>query len=60
MQEWNYKKNNDLGIYPNKIHFHSWKKVWWKCKKCGHEWLAMPGRRSSGTGCPKCAGRKIS
>ena len=60
MQEWNYKKNDDLSIYPDKIHFHSWKKVWWKCSRCGHEWIAMPGRRSSGTGCPKCTGRKNS
>ena len=35
------------------------KKVWWICRKCGHEWEAAIHSRSRGTDCPKChkAGR---
>ena len=33
------------------------KKVWWKCRKCEHEWQAPPANRSKGVGCPACAGR---
>lgn len=58
MKDWNYDKNNELKIYPNKIHYHAWKNVWWKCNECGYEWKAMPGKRSEGTGCPMCALKK--
>ncbi|MBU1166943.1 DEAD/DEAH box helicase family protein, partial [Patescibacteria group bacterium] len=33
------------------------KKLWWKCSKCGHEWQAKGNTRSSGAGCPACAGQ---
>jgi predicted nucleic acid-binding Zn-ribbon protein len=40
------------------------KKVWWKCSKCGNEWMAVIRSRSVGCGCPICgykkAGQKIS
>lgn len=58
IKEWNYEKNNKLGIHPNKIHYHAWKNVWWKCNKCGYEWKAMPGKRSEGSGCIKCSNKK--
>ena len=32
-------------------------KVEVRCKVCGYEWLADPGRLLNGHGCPKCAGR---
>ena len=54
-QEWNYNKNKDLT--PNDITVASPKKVWWLCKKCGHEWQATPNSRSTGIGCPCCSGR---
>ena len=31
-------------------------KVWWKCDK-GHEWQAAVSDRSTGRGCPYCAGK---
>lgn len=56
--EWDYKKNNKLGLYPTKLTHGSEKKVWWKCKK-KHEWKASIGNRCiNGTRCPYCAGRK--
>lgn len=34
------------------------KKVWWLCQ-VGHEWEATIAKRSSGQGCPVCAGHTI-
>lgn len=33
--------------------------IWWKCAK-GHEWQAIVSDRTSGTGCPYCAGKKVN
>lgn len=55
--EWDYEKNNNL--YPNKISYRSNKKLWWKCQKCGHSWLARVADRSNGVGCPACAGKVV-
>ena len=52
-KEWNYEKNGNFK--PEHIAPKSSKKVWWKCSKCGHEWLTDPNHRSRGQGCPKCA-----
>ena len=52
LEEWDYDKNID--ITPEIITVKSNKKVWWKCKKCGHEWQAKIAKRTSGEGCPYC------
>lgn len=31
------------------------RKLWWKCKDCGHEWQATGYSRSKGSGCQMCA-----
>lgn len=54
-KEWSYKKNN---LNPQELSSHSYKKVWWKCKKCGYEWITSPAKRISGNGCPECAKEK--
>ncbi len=54
-KEWNYDKN--VGLTPDKVTAKTNRKVWWKCSK-GHEWEATVNRRSSGSGCPFCSGRK--
>ena len=56
MAEWNWEKNNELGLNPNELTVNSHKKAWWKCKK-GHEWKAVIGNRYIGRGCPYCSGR---
>lgn len=33
-------------------------KLKWKCDK-GHEWLAVVGNRTRGSGCPTCSGRQV-
>ena len=58
MAEWDWEKNNELGLYPDKLTCGSGKKVWWKCSK-GHEWQAVLASRSSGYGCPFCAGQRV-
>ena len=61
LEEWDYKENDLLGIYPDIVSHSSSKKVWWKCKR-GHTWKTGIANRYRGTGCPVCAGivaRKI-
>ena len=38
MAEWNWEKNKELGLEPQKISYGSAKKVWWKCSCCGYKW----------------------
>ena len=53
--EWNYNKNGELT--PAMFHPGSCEKVWWLCKKCGHEWKTAICERTGHdkTSCPKCA-----
>ena len=56
MKEWNWEKNNALGLYPDKLTFGSNKKVWWKCKKCNNSWQTTIRQRAIvGRGCHFCA-----
>ena len=52
LKEWDYDKNID--ITPETVTVKSNKKVWWKCKKCGHEWQAKIAKRTANEGCPYC------
>ena len=56
MAEWDWKKNNELGLNPQKLTVGSGKNAHWKCHK-GHYWDARIGHRSNGVGCPYCSGR---
>jgi len=58
IKEWNYKKNNKLGLFPTKLTHGSRKKIWWRCKN-GHEWKASCYSRITGSGCPYCCGQKV-
>lgn len=43
---------------PDEIHWGTPKKVWWKCRDCGHEWMTKAYLRTRyGYGCPKCRRR---
>ena len=43
---------------PDKIHWATPRKVWWKCRDCGHEWMAQAyARIRLGQGCPRCRGK---
>ncbi len=56
-KEWHPAKNGKLTAED--VTLWSNKKVWWKCKK-GHEWQAVVSSRSSGHGCPYCAGQRVT
>ena len=52
LQEWGYDKNI---LMPNQVKAHSSTRVWWRCKKCGHEWMSTVANRTNGkTKCPMC------
>ena len=56
-EEWNYEKNDN---YPQDYLPNSNIKVWWKCKKCGHEWQTSPSHRTARNhGCPVCANNRV-
>ena len=57
MDEWNWDKNNELGLNPEKLTCGSGKRAWWICKN-GHEWESTIDQRNNGTDCPYCSGRK--
>lgn len=44
----------NVGKTPQDFFLKSGKKVWWKCSKCGHQWMAQIIKRSNGQGCPEC------
>ena len=54
-KEWHPTKNGDLAPYD--ITSGRFKPAWWKCSKCGYEWLSSPNNRKKGVGCPCCSGR---
>ena len=58
MAEWNWKKNNELGLNPKELTLGSHKKAWWKCLR-GHKWVTTIKNRNKGTCCPFCSGNKV-
>lgn len=57
LDEWDYEKNNELGIKPTEVTFGSRKRVFWKCKKCNNVWETEVCERQK-YGCPACASSK--
>ncbi|MCM3252446.1 zinc-ribbon domain-containing protein [Priestia aryabhattai] len=56
--EWHPSKNGEYS--PDEISEFSNEKKWWLCKK-GHEWQAIVANRTRlGSGCPYCAGFKVT
>lgn len=55
--EWS-NKNKDLT--PDMVLAFSSRYVWWKCRKCGHEWRSRIADRTRGHGCPCCTGATVS
>jgi RNA polymerase subunit RPABC4/transcription elongation factor Spt4 len=56
-KQWHPTKNGKLT--PDDVTPFSNKKVWWGCDK-GHEWKARITDRNHGSGCPYCAGTKVT
>lgn len=58
MQEWDWDKNNELGLFPDKLSVGSNKKVWWKCE-LGHSYQSAISWHTQGGGCPYCSHNKV-
>jgi len=58
MKEWNWEKNNELRLYPDKLLHKSNKNVWWKCAK-NHSWKDSIYHRVDGRNCPYCSNRRV-
>ena len=59
--EWYYEKNNEIGLFPDKVAPHSDKRVWWKCSTCGYIWQSkIDSRTRMKSGCPECGKRIIA
>ena len=56
LAQWDKEKNGTLT--PRDVAKYSKQKIWWICEK-GHKWQAVLCSRSSGTGCPVCAGKAV-
>ena len=56
--EWDYSRNGN--IVPATVSYSSGKKYWWICPKGHDSYLASPGHRIVGTGCPICGKQKIA
>jgi len=57
IEEWDYDSNQEN--LPEHFRKGSMEKVNWICKVCEHRWMASINDRTSGTGCPKCAGKLV-
>ena len=53
--EWEGAKNGF--VTPRHFPCGSGHKAWWRCQSCDHVWLATINDRTSGGGCPACAGK---
>ena len=60
MEEWDFNRNNELGLFPQKLNVGSHKKAWWTCRKCGHSWHTEIRYRNKGIGCPICGRTKAA
>jgi len=57
ISEWHSVRNGELR--PDDVPPRSRRVVWWRCRR-GHEWQARVQNRTAGTGCPYCAGRRVT
>ena len=59
LKEWDYQRNNEIGIDPTKIAPKTKKKVMWICSR-GHSYgCTVANKTVGGHGCPYCAKQKL-
>lgn len=56
---WDYDKNNQLKLYPDKVTAGSSRKAWFKCPSDGYEWYSaisstVQGWKEGKNGCSRC------
>jgi hypothetical protein len=60
-QYWDYKKNDEINIFPDKVTNGSQKEAWFKCPDDGYEWRTRIGSitksswKLGNSGCARCA-----
>ena len=54
-EEWDTVLNEKT---PYEVTTHSGYRAHWRCKICGHSWVAPVYNRSAGSGCPICSSRR--
>lgn len=64
-EEWDFEKNDALGLDVYKVKRGSKIEVWWNCPKCKSEYDMPINRRITtnkrkGSNCPYCAGKRIN
>lgn len=60
-EEWDFEKNNELGLDIYKVTKASIKvKPWWICRKCKSSYDTNIHNRVKGTKCPYCSGQKVN
>ena len=55
---WDYEKNDEIKLFPDKISSGSAKKAWWKCEH-GHSWQTSIADIAKGLRCPYCSGHRV-
>lgn len=58
--EWDFDKNNDLGLDVYRMTKSSNKSSWWVCCKCSSFFDSIIANRSKGVGCGYCRGLKVN
>ncbi|MGE7840771.1 zinc-ribbon domain-containing protein [Lysinibacillus sp. NPDC093712] len=59
-EEWDFEKNDELGLDVYKVTKGSDKKAWWNCPKCKSSYQRNVELRTRGQNCPYCHGKMIN
>lgn len=60
LAEWDWAKNDEIGLDPYQLLVGSGKKAWWTCPNHEESYYAQIYKRAKdGTGCPYCDGKKV-
>lgn len=60
LAEWDWEKNNELGLDPYKLTYGSQTFAHWKCVAQQHSWYArISNRGRKGLNCPYCSGQRV-
>lgn len=60
IEEWNFEKNDKLGLDIREITIGMGKNVWWCCPKCKSIYATLIRKRTQGNNCPYCRGLKVN
>ena len=53
-KEWDYEKNNKIGLKPDNLTVNSGVKACWHCNDCNNDYEAYVYAKTNGAGCPDC------